>query len=277
MTQEQADQQRTTASAAEATVRADEAAVATAKFNLDNTTVRAPIAGRTGSLLVRTGNIVHAAATTPLVVINQINPILVRFAVPGTELPLIQRYGAGRPLPVRVVPSAAPADAAGGDTLASPDPAPPGQQSADVPQPRSLTDIPGVEGTLSFIDNAVDTTTGTVMLKATFPNMTGTLWAGEFVSVSLRLFVEPNALVVPAPAVLRGQQGTYVYVVDSTGAARQRKVAIERPAEGLVVIASGLRDGERVVTDGQSRLTPGARVAARSAPDSTNTRARSGP
>jgi multidrug efflux system membrane fusion protein len=120
---------------------------------------------------------------------------------------------------------------------------------------------PGAQGTLSFIDNAVDTTTGTVMLKATFPNASGTLWPGEFVSTSLRVFVERNALVVPAQAVLTGQQGTYVYVVNATATARQRLVSIERTAGNVAVIASGLSDGERVVTDGQSRVTPGGKVA----------------
>jgi multidrug efflux system membrane fusion protein len=123
------------------------------------------------------------------------------------------------------------------------------------------------QGTLSFIDNAVDTTTGTVTLKATFANNDGSLWAGQFAATTLRLFVEQNALVVPTQAVVTGQKGTYVYVVDGD-TARQRPVSIERTAGGIAVIASGLTDGARVVTDGQSRLTPGARVLIRSANDS---------
>jgi len=107
-----------------------------------------------------------------------------------------------------------------------------------------------------------------LMLKATFPNTTGTLWPGQFVSVSLRLFDEQNALVVPAPAVLTGQQGTYVYVVDSAGSAQQRAVTVERTAEGMSVIAAGLSDGDRVVSEGQSRLTPGAKVTGRTGADS---------
>jgi len=122
-------------------------------------------------------------------------------------------------------------------------------------------------GTLTFIDNAVDTATGTVTLKATFDNHDGSLWAGQFAATTLRLFVEQNALVVPTQAVVTGQKGTYVYVVDGD-TARQRPVTVERTAGGIAVVASGLTDGARVVTDGQSRLTPGARVSIRSPNDS---------
>lgn len=259
VTQEQADQFRATAASADATVKADENAVEAAKFNLDKTTIRAPIPGRTGSLLVRTGNVVHAASATPLVVINQIRPILVRFAVPGSELPLIQRYGGSAPLPVTAIPgrtSGTEVDTAVGAN-AGPSPAAPSDPAPPQPLRAAFT----AEGTLSFIDNAVDTTTGTVMLKANFPNREGTLWPGQFAAVSLRLFVEQAALVVPAQAVLTGQQGTYVYLVDSGNAVGQRRVAVERTADSLAVISAGLRDGERVVTSGQSRLTPGAKVA----------------
>ena len=276
VTQEQADQFRATASAADATVKADESAVAAAKFNLDNTVIRAPIAGRTGSLLVRAGNVVHAAGGTPLVVINQIRPILVRFAVPGSELPLIQRYGAGKPLPVSAVPGRSPVDAEADTALggpAGPTPVAP----SDPPPAQALTAVPAAQGALAFIDNAVDTTTGTVMLKASFPNKEASLWPGQFAAVSLRMFVEESALVVPAQAVLTGQQGSYVYLVDSTGVARQRRVTVERTADTLAVIAAGLRAGEHVVTTGQSRLTPGARVATtRRAGDSTTTRTEAG-
>ncbi|HEU4649116.1 MAG TPA: efflux RND transporter periplasmic adaptor subunit [Gemmatimonadales bacterium] len=263
VTNEQADQIRANAAAAEATVRADEAAVASAKFNLDKTTVRAPIGGRTGSLLVRAGNVVHAAQATPLVVINQIRPILVRFTVPGTELALIQHYGAKGGLAVTATP-ATPSSRNGADTLAGADPAKPRHasvDSADAPTSQAIAAArPAQQGTLYFIDNAVDTTTGTITLKASFPNPTGTLWAGEFVLTSMLLFNEPKVLVVPAPAVQTGQRGSYVYVVDSTSTARQRPVAVERTAGDVAVIASGLTEGERVVTDGQSRLTPGAKV-----------------
>jgi len=270
VTQEQADQQVATAVAAKAVVASDEAAVATAKFNLDNTTVRAPIAGRTGATLVRRGNLVHAAGNTPLVVINQVSPTQVRFAVPSSTLPLIQRYGTKGGLAVTAHPGIDPTQAMQDSTSGGP-PSDPGQ-SADQPSAKQINVHPGAQGTLSFIDNAVDTTTGTVTLKATFPNDHGTLWSGEFVSTVLQLYVQQDALVVPSQAVITGQQGTYVYVVDSTGAAKQRPVKVQRSAGTITVIASGLSDGERVVTDGQSRLTPGAKVSMRTASDSSGRR-----
>jgi multidrug efflux system membrane fusion protein len=263
VTNEQADQIRANAAAAEATVKADEATVRGAKFNLDKTTIRAPITGRTGNLLVRVGNVVHAAQATPLVVINQIRPILVRFTVPGTELPLIQEYAAKGGLPVTATLGTNPRTTGAYTATAadSAQPAPTPRDSGDAPNVQRLgATHPSQQGTLSFIDNAVDTTTGTLMLKATFPNPSGTLWAGQFVLASLHLFTERQALVVPAPAVRNGQRGTYVYVVDSAGTARQRNVTVERTAGDVAVIGSGLTEGERVVTDGQSRLTPGAKV-----------------
>ncbi len=265
VTKEQADQQRATAAAAMATVQGDEAAVATAKFNLDNTTIRAPISGRTGSLLVRVGNVVHASGGTPLVVINQIMPIFVRFAVPATQLPLIQRYGAGGGLSVTAVPGVDPTQNSS-DTSADVGGGPSSTPASDSPAAQQLPAGVGVHGTLSFIDNAVDTATGTVVLKATFPNRDGRLWAGEFLATSLQLYVEQNALVVPTQAVTTGQRGAYVYVVGATGTAQQRPVLVERVAGNSAIIASGLNDGEQVVTDGQSRLTPGAKVAVRAAP-----------
>jgi multidrug efflux system membrane fusion protein len=120
-------------------------------------------------------------------------------------------------------------------------------------------------GKLSFIDNAVDTATGTVQLKAVFDNATGRLWAGQFASTSLHLFDEDSVLVVPSQAVVTGQRGAYVYVVDHADTARQRGVAVERIAGGLAVISSGLREGDRVVIDGMLRLQPDAAVRVRGA------------
>jgi multidrug efflux system membrane fusion protein len=272
VTQEQADQQRATAGASAATVQADEAAVETAKFNLDNTKIRAPISGRTGGLLVREGNVVHAGGATPLVVINQISPITVRFPVPATDLPLIQKYSDSGKLPVTAVPGGArqsAQDTAGG---------PPGSAGGDTPQEQTsgvdpsavnlIAQLPPARGTLYFVDNSVDTLTGTVMLKATFPNTEKSLWAGQFVSTTLHLFNEQHALVVPSEAVVTGQQGTYVYVVDSASTAQQRKVSVERTQGDVAVITAGLRDGEHVVRSGQSRLNTGAKVRVASAADS---------
>lgn len=259
VTREQADQMGATAAAAAATVDADQAALDKAKFDLDNTTVRAPISGRTGSLLTHIGNVVHAAGAGGLVVINQVRPTLVRFAVPGAELSKILHYGARGGLLVTAAADAA-APAAARDTMTPTDAA---NGSPRVPLPgRTRPAVPDPErtGTLTFIDNAVDTTTATVQLKATFANKAGTLWAGQFVATTLRLFVEDSVLVVPTGAVVTGQTGTYVWVVDSSNTAQQRPVVVERAAGDLSVITSGVSDGERVVTAGQSRLTTGAPV-----------------
>ena len=265
VTREQADQLRATAQSAAATVQADQANLASAKFNLDNCVVRAPISGRTGGLLVRTGNLVHASGGSALVVINQVRPILVRFAVPATNLPQILHYGErnGQPvsLPVTATPATGNATTAPADTSGAMDAA----RGRGASSKRAVSLAPSgtdgdAKGGLSFIDNAVDTTTATVMLKASFPNRGGTLWAGQFVATSLRLFVEDSVLVLPTQAVVTGQQGTYVYVIDSSNTAQQRPVTVERTAAQIAVIASGVSEGERVVTDGQSRVTPGAQV-----------------
>jgi multidrug efflux system membrane fusion protein len=281
VTREQADQQRANAASTAANVAASQAAVASARFNLDNTTIRAPISGRTGGLLVREGNLVRAAGTAPLVVINQVSPILVRFAIPSTQLPLLQRYGTTGGLVVQATPntglaSSVDSNAAGpiGLTVGGGDPGqsnsggPPGTSpgtppagSRPVAASSQLVALTQPEhGSLFFIDNAVDTTTGTVLLKASFPNPNRRLWAGEFVTAKLELFVEQNALVVPATAVVTGQQGPYVYVVSDSMTVKQRPVTVERTAGSITVIAAGLRDGETIVSEGQSRLTPNAKV-----------------
>jgi membrane fusion protein, multidrug efflux system len=122
-------------------------------------------------------------------------------------------------------------------------------------------------GTLSMIDNAVDTTTGTVQLRAKFDNSNGRLWAGQFASTSLHLFDEDSVLVVPTQAIVTGQRGAYVYVIDPSDTARQRAVTVERTAGNLAIIANGVREGDRVVTDGQSRLSPDMAVRLRGASD----------
>jgi multidrug efflux system membrane fusion protein len=244
VTRSQTDQALATSASASATVDADRAMVRHAQVDVANCTIRAPISGKTGSLLVRQGNLVKANSQPPLVVINQIQPILVRFSVPQSQLPDIQKYfGPGNALRVRATPSEG-----SGTTL---------------------------DGALAFLDNNVDSTSGTVLLKAKFANPERTLWPGQFVSVSLELYVDANALTVPASAVLTGQQGTYVFTTvsgDTTGSAspgsrsdttlkaKQRPVKVARTVDSVAVIASGLSEGERVIVDGQSRLTPGARI-----------------
>ena len=228
VTRAQADQAAANATALAAVVDADRAAVATAKFNLDNATIRAPIAGKTGSLLVREGNLVRADGAPPLVVINQLRPILVRFSVPERDFPQVQRYAARTTLPVRALHSA--------------------------------SDSQPVRGTLSFVDNGVDTTTGTVTLKARFANDDRQLWPGQFVRVELELFSEKNAVLVPTEAVLTGQDGTFVFTVDDNGTAVMTKVIAGRQVGDRTVIEQGIDAGARVVTDGQGKLAPGSKV-----------------
>jgi len=228
------DARRAAAEALQAAVRADSAAVANAQLNLEWARIRAPISGRTGRLLVREGNLVRANAPDPLVVINQIHPILVRFAVPERALPDIQRHRQNR-LPVLVSPS--------------------------------KEDTTFTSGSLTFVDNAVDTTTGTVLLKAEFANQDGVLWPGEFLNVRLQLYVEEKAVVVPAQAVMTGQQGTYVFVLEQDGTARSQPVTVERAAGAYAVIAQGVRPGDEVVTDGQVRLVSGAPVEVKGVAD----------
>ncbi len=233
VTVQQYDQVKGTAASLRSTLQGDSAIVENARLNLEFASIRAPITGRVGSLLVRQGNLVHAGGSTALVVINQIHPILVRFAVPSASLPVIQRYRTDKPV-VRVqVPNAAP------------DP---------------------IDGTLSFIDNAVDTITGTLQLKGLFSNPDGTLWPGEFVTVKLQLYVQRAAIVVPAQSVVSGQQGSYVFVIAADSSANTRLVTVGRTVGDVAVIDKGLSAGEIVVTDGQLRLTAGARVEINRAP-----------
>ncbi|MBA2626406.1 MAG: efflux RND transporter periplasmic adaptor subunit [Gemmatimonadales bacterium] len=232
VTAQQYDQARTTVAASEATQAGSQAAVDAARLNVQYATIRAPIAGKTGSLMAREGNLVRTGGTAPLVTINQIRPILVRFRLPAAQLGLVQQRGGGT-VPVYAVPTS------GGDSA---------------------------QGSLTFIDNAVDTTTGTIMLKGTFPNPDGLLWPGEFVNVRLGLYVDPNVLTVPANAIVSGQQGNYVYVVGPDGTAAIRIVGVVRTAGLLAVVDGELKPGDRVVTDGQLRLRPGAKVQIKATP-----------
>jgi len=234
---------RAAADALIAAALADSAAVAVARLNLEYATIRAPIAGRTGGLQIREGNVVRPTTSTPLVTINQLRPILVRFAVPATQLPALLRPATrGRGGGARRV-------------LARP-----GRDTAAV-----------LVGDLSFVDNHVDSATGTVLLKGRFPNRDETLWPGEFVDVTLVLAVDSAATVVPVQAVVTGQQGTYVFVVAADGRVSQRPVTVARTVDTLAVIADGVTPGTLVVTDGQLRLTPDARVEIRGGPAAERT------
>ena len=234
VTKSQADQAAANATALAAVVEADRATVDAQRFNLDNATIRAPISGKTGSLLVRAGNLVRPGAAPALVVINQIRPILVRFAVPDREFPQVQRYASGKALPARAIHSN-------------------GDGSATV-------------GSLSFVDNGVDSTTGTVLLKARFDNSDRALWPGQFVRVELELFSDPGAVLVPSQAVQTSQTGTFVFTIDDKGKAVMRPVTVGRAVGDLTVIEQGLKVGERIVTDGQGKLAPGSKVAIKDTP-----------
>ena len=235
VTAQQYAEVQTTAAAARATLAGSQAAVEQARLNLQYATIRAPISGRTGSLLIRQGNLVRTSATQPLVTINQIRPILVRFAVPAPNLPLIQEHR-GKDVVVR-------ANAPGGG-----DPS---------------------EGTLSFVDNAVDTATGTILLKGKFPNDDGALWPGAFVNVRLQLYVEPNALVVPSSAVVAGQQGSFIYVIQKDSSAATRPVTVSRTAGEFAIINGDVQPGDQVVTDGQLRLRQGSKVQIKAPADTS--------
>jgi len=224
----QSDQMHAAALAAAATAQADRASLRAAQVNLGFTAIRAPIEGRTGSLLVRQGNNVSPSGG-PLVVINQINPVLVRFPVLQQDFAPMQSAVARGPLQV---------------TASSTD------SSRDV-----------AHGQLTFLDNNVDSLTGTVTGKANFANTDRRLWPGELVFLTVQLRVERGVLAVPTDAILTGQQGPYVFVIDANNTARMRDVIPGLQVADLTVVQKGLSVGERVVVDGQSRLDQGTAVA----------------
>lgn len=224
------DTARTAVAIARATIVADEAALNSAKIQAGYTTISSPLDGRTGSLLVTRGNLVSVNDVVPLVVVNQLTPIDAAFAIPEQQLPAVTAALAKGPLKVEAV-----------------------VHGSDV---RAL-------GTLAFIDNAVDTTTGTVQLKGRFENADLKLWPGLFVDVVLTIADRPNSVVVPAAAVQSGQKGQYVYVVSADNKATVQPVTVLFDVEGNAVIETGLKGGETVVVEGQLRLAPGVKVNAK--------------
>jgi membrane fusion protein, multidrug efflux system len=227
VTREQYDSIRANAESLQASAAADEAAVESARLDLGYCTISSPIDGRTGNLLIHRGNVVKAN-DKPLVVIHQVEPIDVAFSLPQQYLDEVRRRAPGGELKAEVA-----APDAGGDPH---------------------------QGDLAFLDNAVDPETGTIQLKARFPNRDRALWPGQLVDVTLTLAMEADAVVAPAPAVETGQKGDYVFVVGADMTVEQRPVTVSRTVDGKAVVAKGLEPGERVVTDGQLRLSPGARV-----------------
>jgi len=228
VSQEQYEQLRTNADALSAVDQADQAQVENAKLQLGYCYIHSPVSGRAGGLLLHEGNLVKANADTPMVVINQIQPVNVTFPVPEKDLPEIRKYMAAGKL--------------------------------DVEAFLSAEDKSPVSGSLSFIDNAVDKATGTIALKATFLNQDRRLWPGQFVNVVMTLAVRKDATVVPSAAVQTSQQGQFVYVVKGD-TAEIRPVTAGIEYEGVTVIENGVSPGEQVVTDGQVRIIPGGKVA----------------
>ena len=216
---------------ARAVIQADEAMVETANLNVGYTTIRAPMNGRTGNLMLQAGNVVKANDDNPMVVIAQVHPIYVSFAVPQQHLTAIKQYSAAGPVKVRATA--------------------PGAAKPAV-------------GRLTFVNNTVDPTTGTIQLKATFDNAENVLWPGQYVDVVLTLTTQP-AVVVPSQAVQPGQQGPYVFVVTPDLTVQPRLLELGRRLATETIITKGLAPGERVVTDGQLRLVPGSRVEIKSA------------
>ena len=225
---EQLDAMRTGADAAEATVKADEALVKIARVRLGYASVKSPIDGRTGELGVQAGNLIKDNADNPMVTIKQMAPIYVAFAVPEQYLADIRKGIADRKLTVTTF---------------------------DPKDARPLG-----SGDLTFVANAVDSTTGTIGLKATFPNDDRALWPGAFVDVVLHLDTQHAVTVVPASAVTTGQRGQQVFIVKGDGTAELRPVVVERTVAQECVIKQGIEPGEIVVTTGQLRLSPGANV-----------------
>jgi len=226
--QSQYDQLRTNADSLEAAVNAGKALVENARLQLRYCSIHSPINGRTGNLLANEGNLIKANADTPMVTINQIRPVYVTFSAPEQYLSDIRKYmSAGK---IKVAVSVTKGDA----------------------HP--------VEGVLTFVDNAVDMGTGTIKLKATFDNKNLRLWPGQFVDAVMTLTTQPNAVVVPSQAVLTGQQGQYVFIIKDDLSVENRPVIISGTIDDEAIIEKGLQPGDKVVTDGQLRLIPGAKV-----------------
>ena len=226
--QEQYDQVRTNAATFEATVNADKALVENARLQLKYCYIYSPINGRTGNLFANEGNLIKANADNPIIIVNQIQPIYVTFSVPEQYLSEIKKYMSGGKVKVQAFIT----------------------KDEDNPE----------EGILTFVDNTVDVTTGTIKLKGTFANEGKRLWPGQFVNVVVTLTTQPNAIVVPSSAIQAGQKGQYVYVIKNDLSVEDRIINVGRVLNSETVIENGLQSGEKVVTDGQLRLVPGAKV-----------------
>jgi multidrug efflux system membrane fusion protein len=232
VSQQEYDQAKATAESLGATVQADQVAVKNAKLMLSYCYIHAPISGRTGNLLAHMGNMIKADADTAMLVINQIQPIYVSFAIPQQDLPEIRKYMATEKVPVQAF--------IGGD-----------EKNPET-------------GVLTFVNNTVDTATGTFQCKATFANVNKRLWPGLFVNVVVQLSTQPNAILVPSQAVQTRQEGQFVFLIKSDHTVEVRPVEVGHSIDNDVIVLKGLKPGEQVVTDGQLRLVPGAKVQIKS-------------
>jgi multidrug efflux system membrane fusion protein len=228
VTREQYESASTLAASQAATIQSDEAMAKEARLNLSYCTISAPISGRAGSINLRAGNLVKANDDAPLVTILKVEPVYVTFSVPEKYLAEVQARSAAGPLTVRATARGEKGD--------------------------------GHPGRLTFIDNTVDRTTGTIRLKAEFANEDRGLWPGQFVETELILSEQKNALIVPSTAIQVGQDGNFVFVVTPDGTAQPRPVVVDRLIGDDTVLVSGLDGGETVITDGQIRVVPGAKV-----------------
>ncbi len=226
------DQYVSTAEAAEALVKADQASVENLQLQLGYCSIRSPISGRTGSLLIQKGNLVKANdENKSLLTVHQIEPIYVTFAVPEKYLGQINRRTKETRMEVQVYP--------------------PENPGSNEP----------ITGFVSFVNNTVDLSTATIRLRATFQNRDRRLWPGQTINVLLTLGVQPKAVVAPSQAIQSGQSGPYAFVIKQDGTAEMRQVILARSTNGEAVIEKGLAPGETVVTDGQLSLIPGAKVS----------------
>lgn len=225
---------------AKAAVQADMALLENAKIQLGYCSICSPIDGRSGDLLIHQGNIVKANDTPSLVVINQISPIYVTFSIPEQYLPEIKKYMAMGKLKIE----------------------------ASIPN----DDKPAEQGVLTFVDNAIDPTTGTIHLKGTFLNKEKRLWPGQFVNVVLTLSTQSNAVVVPTNAIQTGQGGQYVFVVKPDFTVESRPVLVDRTLDHETIVGKGLTPGETVVTDGQLQLVSGTKVEIKKSPPTSTGR-----
>jgi len=219
---------RTNAATAEATAAASQAVLENARLNIEYCTIVSPLDGYVGKTLIQAGNLVRANDVNPLVVINQVRPIYVNFAVPEQNLPEVRKYMAQGPLAVEVIPV-----------------------DAQLKHPM---------GRLIFVDNAVDPSTGTIRMRGQFDNEDALLWPGQFVNILLRLYEQADALILPASAVQTGPEGQYVYVIGDDLTAEVRRIKVQRTDGDIAIIGEGLKKDERVVTRGQLRLGPKVKV-----------------